>query len=479
MNRKNIWVHIAIAAVVISFAAVIGQIQRLRSDLLFPLPKRAETNARKAPTATFPAEKRRGGAEVEVKFRANVNLDEIKKIAANNNDALEDNYEYVKGLTTIEDFSGLPAEQVAAEYSSMKDSVEYAEPVQQINLEPSENYRAVAAARAPETDYEIDTPNDPMFNEQWALNNDGQTGGKQGAHVAALKAWSKSHGSSDVVVAVLDTGVDYTHPDLMNNIWIRPDSVPEYTDEQLGTIDDYHGFDAADNAGDPMDDNGHGTHCAGIVGAEGDNGEGIAGINWHVEIMPLKFLSRSGSGSTKDAIEAINYAIDRKKNGVNLRVISASWGSTQYSKALEDAIKAAGDAGILFVAAAGNSSTDNDKRSHYPSNYKLPNVVSVAATDKNDALASFSNYGASTVHIAAPGREIVSTWLGDDYREASGTSMATPYVAGAAALILSSEPNLSVKELRVRLLKSVDKVDSLNGKVQSGGRLNAAKAMGE
>ncbi|MEP6904022.1 MAG: S8 family serine peptidase, partial [Actinomycetota bacterium] len=180
----------------------------------------------------------------------------------------------------------------------------------------------------------------------------------------------------------------------------------------------------------------------------------------------------------KDAIEAINYAIDRKQKGVNLRVISASWGSTQYSKALEDTIRAAGEAGILFVAAAGNDGSSNDKRPHYPSNYDLPNVISVAALDRNDQLASFSNFGVKTVHIAAPGKDILSTWLGDQYREASGTSMATPYVSGVAALVLASSPDLSVAKLRERLLKSVDKIDSLNGKIESGGRLNAAKALG-
>ncbi len=159
-------------------------------------------------------------------------------------------------------------------------------------------------------------------------------------------------------------------------------------------------------------------------------------------------------------------------------MINASWGSTQYSKALEDAIRAAGEAGILFVAASGNNSTDNDKRPHYPSNYNLPNVISVAALDRNDQLASFSNFGIKTVHIAAPGKDILSTWLNDSYREASGTSMATPYIAGTAALILASEPKLSVEKLRERILQSSDKIDSLNGKVESGGRINAAKALG-
>jgi subtilisin family serine protease len=193
--------------------------------------------------------------------------------------------------------------------------------------------------------------------------------------------------------------------------------------------------------------------------------------------MPLKFMGRGGFGTTKDAIEAINYAIDRKRAGVNVKVINASWGSTQYSKALEDTIRAAGEEGILFVAAAGNDGSSNDKRPHYPSNYNLPNVISVAALDRNDNLASFSNFGVKTVHVAAPGREILSTWLNEDFREASGTSMATPYVAGVAALILATEPKLSVEKLRERVLKSVDKLDSLDGKVESGGRINAAKAL--
>lgn len=226
-----------------------------------------------------------------------------------------------------------------------------------------------------------------------------------------------------------------------------------------------------------MDDNGHGTHCAGVIGAEGDNSIGVAGINWRVKLMPLKFIGRGGFGSTKNAIEAINYAVDRKKAGVNVRIINASWGSTLYSKALEDAIRSAGEQGILFVAAAGNNSTDNDRKPHYPSNYDLPNVISVAALDRTDALASFSNYGGRTVHIAAPGKDILSTWLNDAYREASGTSMATPQVAGVAALIVASNPKINVEELRRRLVASSDKLDSLNGKVESGGRLNAAKAL--
>jgi subtilisin family serine protease len=194
--------------------------------------------------------------------------------------------------------------------------------------------------------------------------------------------------------------------------------------------------------------------------------------------MPLKFMNAGGFGNTKDAIECINYIIDRRNKGVNVRVISASWGSTVKSRALEDVIRKASDAGILFVAASGNASVNTDRSPHYPSSYNLKNIISVAALDRNDQLASFSNYGPNSVHIAAPGKDILSTWLNDDYEAHSGTSMATPVVAGVAALVLSKQPKLSIEELRQKLLTSVDKLDSLKGKVVTGGRINAAKAVG-
>jgi thermitase len=475
MNRNNIWIHICIAVVLITMAAVWGQIRRWQSTrtAVSMTDKSTKTTPKPVAPKRSTTEKE---PEVLVKFRPGVSLAEIKKIAEKNNDRLEDEIETVKGLVSIDDLDNADAKKVAEQYSQLTDLVMYAEPNIEIKLDDPANTNAPVDYTP--FDDDLTNPNDPMFAEQWALNNTGQNGGKEKAHVDALKAWLKTKGSDKIVVAVLDTGVDFTHADLVSNIWFRPANIPQYTDDELGTFNDEHGFDATDNITDPMDDNGHGTHCAGIIGAEGNNDEGIAGINWNVRIMPLKFLGKGGFGSTKDAIEAINYAIDRKQKGVNVRVISASWGSTQYSKALEDAIRAAGEAGILFVAAAGNDGSSNDKRPHYPSNYDLPNVVSVAALDRNDQLASFSNFGTKTVHIAAPGKDILSTWLNDQYREASGTSMATPYVSGAAGLVLASEPNLTVAKLRERLLKSVDKLDNLSDKVQSGGRLNAAKALG-
>jgi subtilisin family serine protease len=474
---------LALAAALVLLAAVAGQVSRWdwRGQLSRPqLSVRVETPQRDesedtdtAPESSSPENNYQH--EVLVRFRHGVSEERIQAIAARLHDRVEDGIESVDGLWAIEDENGETQDQVVRDYASLPE-VEYAEPNEVISLEPLDADRA--SARFVSDDFD-GGPNDPLLNEQWGLINTGQRDGKAQADISALAAWSKTTGTDKVVVAVLDSGVDYTHPDLMNNIWHRPADVEMYFDRQLGVIDDYNGFSAVGTEDrDPMDENGHGTHCAGIIGAEGDNAEGIAGVNWKVEIMPLKFMGRGGFGTTKDAIEAINYTIDRKAKGVNVRVISASWGSRQKSKALEDAIRKAGDADILFVAAAGNDSEDADRTPHFPANYQLPNVISVAALDRNDRLASFSNYGAKNVHVAAPGKEILSTWLDGQYEEHSGTSMATPFVAGVAALVLSVEPNLTVKELRERIFTTVDKLDTLQGKVSTGGRVNAARAVG-
>lgn len=470
MNRNNIWIHIGLAVVLVAFAAVLGQIDRWRTALSVHNNVKHVEQVR---TETLPEAE--SAPEVLVRFKPNVSLSKIREIALAKNDKLADEIESVRGLTVIDDLDNADAANVAGQYSSMSEFVEYAEPNFRIELDDPIQKTSPRDLKLREPAGDI--PNDPMFGEQWALNNLGQDGGKDRADLDALKAWMTTKGSDEIVVAVLDSGVDFTHEDLRENMWFRPDSVPAYSDDELGTFNDLNGYNGTDSIADPMDDNGHGTHCAGIIGAEGDNGIGVSGINWKVKIMPLKFLGRGGFGSTDDAIEAINYAIDRKQKGVNVRIISASWGSTSRSKALEDAIRAAGDAGILFVAAAGNDGSDNDRRPHYPSNYDLPNVISVAALDRSDNLASFSNYGVKTVHVAAPGKEILSTWLNDGYREASGTSMATPYVSGIAALILANEPDLTMAKLRERVLGSVDKTDALNGKVSSGGRVCAANAL--
>jgi len=468
MNRSNIWVHVGIAVVLVAMAAVLGQIGRWRSGL--QINSETPGIVKKGDDPIIKGSK----DEVLVRFKPGVSLDKIREIAFANHDQLTDEIESVGGLSVIDDLDNADAAAVAAQYSAMGD-VLYAEPNFEIRLD-----RITDSEGRPVADPVLRTaqlPNDPMFAELWALNNLGRDGGVNRADLDALKAWETTKGDEAVVVAVLDSGVDYTHSDLAANMWHRPAGVPAYTDDELGTFNDENGFNRTDSIADPMDDNGHGTHCAGIIGAEGDNGIGVSGINWHVKIMPLKFLGRGGMGTAQDAIEAINYTIDRKKHGVNIRIISASWGSNTKSKALEDTIRAAGDAGILFVAAAGNDGSNNDRRAHYPSNYDLPNVISVAALDRTDNLAGFSNYGVKTVHIAAPGKDILSTWLNDGYREASGTSMATPYVSGVAALIVANQPNISMARLRERLLGTADPIPSLAGKVATGGRVCAANAL--
>ncbi|MGH9902482.1 MAG: S8 family serine peptidase, partial [Pyrinomonadaceae bacterium] len=413
--------------------------------------------------------------EVLVRFRPGTTADAIRRLAARLNDRLEDRFEYVWGYAVMADRDCADPEALVAEYARQPE-VEYAEPSMLIEIDPRE--KNLAGGPDSLSLSVLEGPNDPLLGEQWALVNTGQREGKLKADINALLAWSRQTGSDEVVVAVLDSGVNYMHPDLINNMWLRPATLAPYRDEHLGTIDDERGYNAVENDGNPMDENGHGTHCAGIIGAEGNNGEGIAGVNWKVQIMPLKFMGAGGFGTTKDAVEAINYVIARKKEGVNVRVISASWGSTRYSKALEEAVRRAGDEGILFVAAAGNASVNTDRSPHYPSSYQLPNVLAVAALNRRDEMASFSNFGPKSVHVAAPGAEILSTWLGVDYEEHSGTSMATPVVSGVAALVLAADSAMSVKELRERLLKSVDPLDALQGKVSSGGRINAARAVG-
>jgi thermitase len=463
MNRNNFLVHVALAMVLILVAAFAGQLRKWQKEYkarvrIIPAEEKSRTAATTQEIATHES-RSIAVPEVLVKFRSGVSEGTIRELTLRRNDTVEDVIESVQGLRAIDDLDDASAIQTVAEYAALPE-VEYAEPNFEISLEST----PVIAS-------------DPRFSEQWALVNEGQRGGKQGADISATHAWHETTGDDDVVIAVLDSGVDYTHTDLAANIWVRPNDVLPFEDDAAGTIQDLHGYNALGNNADPMDENGHGTHCAGIIGAEGGNDIGIAGVNWRVQIMPLKFMNAGGFGTTKDAVEAINYVIDRRKKGVNVRVISASWGSTSRSRALEDVIKKAYDAGILFVAAAGNATTNNDKRPHYPSSYNVGNVISVAALDRNDLLASFSNYGAKSVAIAAPGVEILSTWLGEEYEEKSGTSMATPVIAGVAGLIVATEPRISVDDLRKRILASVDKIDSLKDKIATGGRINAAKAL--
>ncbi len=320
----------------------------------------------------------------------------------------------------------------------------------------------------------VASPDDDRFDQLWAMDNTGQTGGTADADIDAPEAWTVSTGAG-VVVGVIDTGVDTTHPDLKNNIWVNPGEIAGngVDDDGNGYVDDIHGWDFYNNDNDPFDDNGHGTHVAGTIAAEAGNGIGVAGVAPQAEIMALKFMNASGSGTVSKAVAAIDYATQ-----MGARITSNSWSiDSVFSHALYNAIAAAGAAGSLFIAAAGNDGRNTDQVGSYPAAYDLDNIISVAATDHNDNLAGFSNYGVSTVDLGAPGSGILSTVPGGSYGHKSGTSMATPHVSGAAALVLSANPGLTAAEVKDILLADVDPVEALAGKTASGGRLNAASAV--
>lgn len=342
--------------------------------------------------------------------------------------------------------------------------------------EAVERSRADADVEFAEPNYIVtadNAPDDVLYPYLWNLNNVGQTGGTPGADISAQNAWDITTGSSNVLVGVIDSGIDYNHPDLAANVWTNPGEIAAngVDDDGNGYIDDVHGWDFYNGDNDPFDDNGHGTHVAGIIGAAGNNLDGVVGVNWQVRLIPLKFLGSGGSGSVSGAVMALDYA-----TVMGARITNNSWGGGSFSQTLLDAINAAGAADGVFVAAAGNSGSDNDVINHFPAGYTAANIIAVAATDHNDNLASFSNYGAASVDIAAPGVDILST-VPRGYGVKSGTSMATPHVTGAAALIRSLAPSVPVATLKQQILFFAHRLPGLTGRVASGGRLDAALAL--
>lgn len=334
--------------------------------------------------------------------------------------------------------------------------------------EPNYTYRALGM------------PDDPSFVDLWGLHNTGQSSGTAGADIDAVAAWDITTGSDSVVIGVIDTGVDYNHPDLVSNMWVNPGEIAGngIDDDGNGVIDDVHGYNPITGSGDPMDGNGHGTHVAGTIGATGNNGVGVVGVNWDVTMIGCKFLSDSGTGTTEDAIACIDYFTNLKVNhGVDVKATNNSWGGGGFSQALKDSIDSAGDQGILFVAAAGNDAIDNDVNPHYPSSYDSDVVMSIASTDRNDAISSFSQWGLTSVDMGAPGSAILSTFPNDSYGTISGTSMATPHVTGAAALVWSVEPDISPTEMKQLLMDSGEVNGDLTGITVAGTRLNVADAL--
>jgi subtilisin family serine protease len=322
-------------------------------------------------------------------------------------------------------------------------------------------------------------PNDTFLGNQWAIQNTGQNvngvTGTAGADERLPAAWSITTGTNAVVVAVLDTGVQYSHPDLATNMWTNPGGIG-------GCPAGTHGYNVLNATCDPMDDEnsygGHGTHVSGILGAVANNASGVAGVNWTTSIMALKWVTGSDTGYTSDLITAMDWVIHAKQSGVNVRIIndSATWPGTGFSQALSDEIDLAGANDILFVTAAGNTAQNNDIIPRYPCSLDRPNMICVGASDQNDNPWSSSNYGNTTVKLAAPGVNIYSTLRLSNYGYVSGCSMASPQVAGTAALILSLG-YASVATLKSMILNNVDTLPSLGSFVATGGRLNVCKAV--
>ncbi len=350
-------------------------------------------------------------------------------------------------------------------------------PVDVVELPPGTDQMAMIAmyearpdVEYAEPNYILSTfaePNDSNFYRLWGLSNTGQLSGTAGADIDALYAWEYTTGSSNVIVAVIDTGVDYIHADLAPNMWVNPNP----------TFGDVHGArwtsgTGLPTSGDPMDDHGHGTHVAGTVGALGNNGIGVVGVTWDVQIMALKFITAQNQGTLADAIAAVEYAIDH-----GAHILNNSYGGGGYSQAFFDVIEASASANQLFVAAAGNDGQDNDETPTYPASYEVANVLSVANSEQNDNRWTTSNWGENTVHLAAPGRSIYSTWPGGGYRNSTGTSMAAPHVAGTAALLMSVHPAATYNQLRTWMLDSVTPLPQWESLVITGGRLNAAAAL--
>jgi serine protease len=344
--------------------------------------------------------------------------------------------------------------------------------------------RAQGDVRFAEPDYLMTlsaSPNDPSFPVQWAYQNTGQTvdgvAGTPGADEKAVAAWSVTTGTRSIVIAEVDSGVDYNHPDLAANIWTNPGGIG-------GCPAGTHGYNVLNHTCDPMDDEtyygSHGTHVAGILGAVGNNGIGVTGVNWTTTILPVKWVNAAGDGSTSDLLLALDWVLAAQDADVNVRVVndSAVYRGTASSQALSDEIALLGQHDVLFVTPAGNTAEDNDNPAtpRYPCNYDLPNLICVAASDQHDSLPIWANWGATSVDLAAPGENILSTKRNGTYGFMDGSSMASPQVAGTAALILATG-NMSATALKARILDNVDPLPSLAGKVLTGGRLNVCKAV--
>lgn len=399
-----------------------------------------------------------------VKILDGASANDVYSIASSINAELLETFTIVPGLYLYRfDEQSMALDDVLKAFRD-NPSIEY--------VEPDYYYQAAAI------------PNDTLFGQLWALENTGQSMGTVDADINASTMWNIQTGSSSVVIGVLDSGVDYNHNDLKPNLWKNLSEIAAngIDDDGNGYIDDVYGINAISNNGNPIDTTSHGTHISGTIGAKGNNAMGVVGVNQTVGIATCKFLDNTNNGTTSDAIQCLQYfqaLKTRSVNAVNIVATNNSWGGGAFSQALSDAIVAHQNLGILFVAAAGNATANNDLQPFYPASYQLANVISVAATDQTDQLASFSNYGRRTVHVSAPGNKIFSTVINQSYAFFSGTSMAVPHVAGLVGIIKAQFPSMDYRNVKNLVISSGKPLASLQSTTITGRRIRGADTNGQ
>ena len=397
--------------------------------------------------------------EVIVRFKAGVTRNRSAAVHAKYAAQVVREYRIPSNLALVKVPTGMTVEKAIADYQRDPD-VLYAEP----------NFIYQLAT----------TPNDARFGELWGLNNSGQSGGVADADINAPEAWSITTGSSNVFIGSIDTGFDYNHQDLAANIWVNPGEIPGngIDDDGDGYIDDVHGIDATTNSGDPFDVDGHGTHTTGTIAARGNNGTGVAGVNWNATVISCKAFNPSAT--LDDLLQCMDYFLMLKTRAVNPIDIVAtnnSWGGGGFAQSLLDAIEAHGQAGMLFVAAAGNNGSNNDQVPFYPATYDADNIISVLAYNRSDQRSSFSNFGALSVDVGAPGEDILSTLPGNSYGLLSGTSMATPHVTGLVGLLKAQDPNRTARQIKNLILTGAVASSATTGNVLTGGRIRADNSL--
>jgi YD repeat-containing protein len=439
-------------ALIAPFSALTPRPTAVNASIIIPRePAKTENSPHETAQTAQRARWREG--ELLVRFRQNVSAREIDALLQANGVQRNGQIRGQSGIERLRLSIGFDPATVAAALRASR-LVDLAEP----------NYLITAD--------EV-TPNDPRFSEQWGLKNTGSVGGQLGSDINVAQAWRVTTGTRRTVIAVIDSGIDFSHPDLRNNQWNNLlEQANSQDDDENDFTDDLHGWDFVTDKNEIKDEQGHGTAVAGVIAARGNNSVGISGVMWRASLLSLRVLDSTGTGDVAGAVEAIDYAT---QNGA--QVVHCSWGTDDASVALREAISRASRRGVVVVASAGNGGHDIETQPHYPASYNSDNLIAVASTDNSDLLASFSNWGANHVTIAAPGKDILTTKIGGDYQTISGSSVSASFVTGIVGLIKTMRPWLNADLARETILQGARRVPTLSGKVSSGGVVDASGAL--